>query len=146
MSKLADIVANSLIGNDFVNIRLGGRWYKVLSPTPRTLGNMLRAMSGVDEMTDLMSVIQKAESNTERIAESIAVCVYPDSGRISKFRRRMMKRRIVKCYPNEIREAFEEIIKLIYAVDFFLSAQVVKRTVQTMAKEKASAETPCLGK
>lgn len=146
MNKLADIVSNSLIGNDFVNIRIAGKYYKVLSPTPRTLGNMLRSMNKVQEVENIEGVIRNAENNCEMIIEAISVCLYTGDSFVTRIKRNRFKRRAIKCYPAELREAFEDIIKLIYAVDFFLSAQVVKQTVQAMARQKASEDTPYLGR
>lgn len=139
MNELANIVSGALIGNDFVNIALGGRFYKVASPTPYTIAKMLKVLSGVEqkELVSFDDIIKNAPGNMEKIAQSIAICAYPGCRFLAQYRIRRLSKRIMRCSASEIREAFEDILKSMNATDFFYCAQSVKTLIRSMAKQKS---------
>lgn len=142
MNNLANIVSGALTGNDYINIELGGKYYKVASPTPYTIAKMLKALSGIDQKDSIAfdDIINNVESNTEKIAEAIAICIYSGSKVFTRYRIRRMVKRIMKCSASEIRETFDDIIKEMNAVDFFYSAMSAKKIVASMAKQKQSGD------
>lgn len=142
MNDLANIVSSALTGNDYVNIALGGKYYKVSSPTPYTIAKMLKVLSGVDQKDTVSfdEIINSVESNTEKIAKAIAICVYADSRVFTEYKIRVLSKRIMKCSGTLIKEAFEDILKSMNASDFFYCAQLAKTLVQSMAKQKHSED------
>lgn len=143
MNELARIVSSVLTGSDRINIVLGGRFYKVSSPTPYTIAKMLNALYGIKQ-SDTISfdeIVKNIPDNVVMISKAIAVCVYSNCSALYNYRVRKLSNRIMKCNSIEIREAFEEIIKSINATDFFYCAQSAKTMTGIMAKQKPKEET-----
>ena len=141
MNELAQLVSNALIGNDFINIKVGKKYYKVVSPTTATLAKMLLPLAKIEETFDLNEIVVNAEKNMTHLAEAISICMFPGCGILNRYRRNRINKCIMNMPVNVVRESFEEVIKLIYATDFFLFAQLAKNVTGAMAKQKQSAET-----
>ena len=127
MNKAANIIANSIIGEDFKVIILGGEAYTVKAPTIGTICRAIKYLSLVDKKESLPSDFTEIKSDLENILKGLAVFIFQDEE---------LYVRIENSTLGEIKEAFETIIKLISAEDFFVCAALAESVARMAAKQE----------
>jgi len=138
MNKLAELVNRTIIG-DFVNICISGVWYKVSSPTVYTLTKMIKPLSKIKIEKDdtVKSLFDVIENDSEALYEALAIAVYANDRHFIKVKKKRLKKKLRKADISEVMRAFEEIITLFSARDFFLCAQLAKN-ITTMTARHSS--------
>jgi len=138
MNKLAGLVNRTIVG-DFVNINISGEWYRVSSPTVYTLTKMIKPLSRikVDKGDTVKSLFDMIENDSEALYEALAIAVYADEKYFVKSKKKRFKKILSKSDISEVRHAFEEIIVLFSARDFFLCAQLAKNITTMMARDSS---------
>lgn len=137
MSEASRLVSDSITGDCFKSVVLGGKMYIVYAPTIYIIGRALKHLSkisigGAKTTGDIISHIP---TQGEFIAEALSVLITGDS-LFRACKCWYLRRRIIHSTPKELSEAFESAISLIQAQDFFECATLAAKVANQMAKQK----------
>lgn len=126
MNKAAKLVSESILGNDFKTIVMGGRAYQVKAPTIATICKAITYLSCITDVNKGLS-IDNLKKDFENMLRGVSVFVSGDPDRWEEFS---------ECTPAELSEAMKTIMSLISSKDFFVCAALAANAAQMAAKQK----------
>lgn len=137
MNNAAGLVADALGTGVFKTVVLGGRAYTVYAPTIYLIGRMLKPLASVElaGVRTKPEVIGAMPTQARWIAMAVAVAVVGDV-RFARLRAWWLYRRLRHVTPRDLSVAFQEVVGLIQAQDFFDCATLAQEVANQMAKRK----------
>ena len=137
MNQAAELVADSLLGENMATIIIGRKAYTVSPPTIKVICRACSSFAkiGLDGDYTKLSVIGEIPCNSPCIIKGLSVLIVGD---VRNWRWKVYKvSRVLQSATNrEIKEAWESIYPLIGGEDFFDYAFSMKNAVKMIAKGK----------
>jgi len=150
MNQLANIISDSLSGNQSAVIVMNGEYYTVKAPKTKLVAMILKPLSRIHtDFNDLSACVQDSVEQYPYMDECIALCILGDRafGWLAKFRVWRLKRKLSNASNAERSDAFRQIYGLIIPKDFFpyallamgLTGQLTKANERELLEEILSS-------
>lgn len=126
MNKAAKLVAESILGNDYKTVVMGGRAYQVKAPTIATICKAITYLSCVTDVKEGLDV-KNLKQDFENMLRGVSVFIYGDPDKWEE---------LADCTTKELAEAMKTIISLVSSQDFFVCAALAANAAQMAARQK----------
>lgn len=136
-NKAAEIVAQSVAGTKFATVIISGVAHTIYPPTIKVLSRAMEHFSHVDipDESSALEAIFLVPENVEHMVKGISVIIADD---VPEWREKaeIIGKQIYDSDLSELRQIFEEVIKLIHIDDFFYCAALAKSIARMAAEPK----------
>lgn len=137
MNKAAQLVSDSLIGEDFVTIRIGKKAYTVYPPAIKVICRATSAFSkiGMDGEYNKLSVLAELPDNIPHIIQGISAIIV---GNVMcwRWKAHWIGKRLEKLSLPELKDLVDNILPLLGGDAFFVCAASLKSLSGIAAKAK----------
>lgn len=137
MNKASELISDSLLGDSYTTISIGGRAYTVYPPTIKVLCRALSAFSkiGMDEEYNKLSVLAELPENVPHIIKGLS-CLIVGDAKCWRWKAHYVGKVIKSGTLSELKACVDAITPLLGGEDFFVCAASLKSLSRIAAKEK----------
>ncbi len=137
MNEAAKLVSDSLLGDDFTTIKIGGKVYTVYSPSIKVLCRSVAEFSKIDMNGEYnkLTVLSELPENVPHIIKGLSSLIVGDV-KCWRWKARRVGKNIKSSSLKELKSIIEEVLPLLGGDAFFACAASLTSMSKIAAKPK----------